>query len=129
VSDDFGEHEPVSLERLRKRIRYRKGWKALLRYLRAIERVFGVSIVLEVPGEKVTRYEVTLAAVREHARHLIPQDTRPTTINTDGLNVSNLRELIASQQEEIAIEVVESRAMKRIERLEREVESIKRARH
>ena len=117
------DHEPISLEQMRQRIRYRRGRRSLLKYLQAIELTKRVVFVRREPGPKRTRYLVTKAAIREHAPELIRDET-PRAPRPD---LSAAREFIQELDDKMAdaaVEMIERRVSPRLERVERRVSKL-----
>jgi hypothetical protein len=124
------EHDPVSIERLRILIGYRKGARSLLAYLRAVERARSCSVVLDVPGPKLTRYLVTLGSVREHAPELLPRDQVTQRRVGRGGDQEGARQLLLDLEErvgEIVADVCERRVGQRLTSVERRLRTLESA--
>jgi len=127
----MAEHDPVSIERLRILIGYRKGARSLLAYLRAVERARSCSVVLDVPGPKLTRYLVTLGSVREHAPELLPRSqTAHRGRAGRGGDQEGARQLLLDLEErvgEIVADVCERRVGQRLTSVERRLRTLESA--
>lgn len=125
--DDSNDHEAYTLhELLRKRkVRWRKGWRALLNHLEAIEMTKGTRFILR-KRRRYTTYRVTMAAIREHAPGLLPPEERPAkpALNLELRTMETFLADLEEKQRDVCLRFFDAEVGPIIQNLEERVERI-----
>lgn len=121
----MSDHEPISIQELRRRIKYRKGWRSLKNYLEAVELAREVKFIARLSGKSRVNYRVTMAAVELYAPELL--NKVPGSPPTARLGLEDARAFLRSLDDKIedgCAEVIALRVTPQIRELRAEVARI-----
>lgn len=110
----------ITLQEAKRRLKYRRGWRSLLYQLEVHEQQKGVELVVRRRGKRLTRYLVTVESIAAHAPNLLPSDGDAEE-KSAVRHVGDVLALLDERIEEVCIDIIERRVMRRLLKLEQNV--------